>query len=73
MCRNIKKLFKCNPPANETEIRAASLQFVRKLTGFPKPSQKNDKVFNEFVVEIANTVERFLQSMQKEANSKTIK
>lgn len=49
MCRNIKPLFNFDPPATEEEIREASLQFVRKLSGFQKPSQINEKAFNNAV------------------------
>jgi hypothetical protein len=53
MCRNIKTLFNFEPPATETEIRAASLQFVRKLSGFNKPSQANEAAFNRAVDDVA--------------------
>jgi hypothetical protein len=53
MCRNIKTLFNFAPPATETEIRDASLQFVRKLSGFTHPSQANEAAFNRAVDEVA--------------------
>jgi hypothetical protein len=53
MCRNIKPLFNFDPPATEDEIRAASLQFVRKLSGFHKPSQANQAVFDQAIDEVA--------------------
>ncbi|MEK7152617.1 MAG: DUF2277 domain-containing protein [Patescibacteria group bacterium] len=53
MCRNIKTLFNFDPPATEEEIRSASLQFVRKLSGFHKPSQVNETAFNHAVEEVA--------------------
>ncbi|MEI8133932.1 MAG: DUF2277 domain-containing protein [bacterium] len=53
MCRNIKTLFNFDPPATEQEIRDASLQFVRKLSGFTKPSQLNEEAFNHAVDEVA--------------------
>jgi hypothetical protein len=53
MCRNIKTLFNFDPPVNDDEIRAASLQFVRKITGFNKPSKANEATFLEAVEEVA--------------------
>ena len=53
MCRNIRTLFNFDPPATEEEIRASSLQFVRKLTGFTKPSKANEADFNRSVDEVA--------------------
>ena len=53
MCRNIKTLFNFEPPATEQEIRAASLQFVRKLSGFNKPSQVNEAAFNRAVDDVS--------------------
>jgi len=52
MCRNIKTLFNFEPPATEAEIRASALQFVRKLSGFNKPSQANEEASNRAVVEV---------------------
>lgn len=53
MCRNIKPLFNFDPPATEDEIRAASLQFVRKLSGFNKPSSANEQAFNDAIDKIS--------------------
>ncbi|HWG18698.1 MAG TPA: DUF2277 domain-containing protein [Acidobacteriaceae bacterium] len=60
MCRNIKTLFNFEPPVTENEIRAASLQFVRKITGFNKPSQANEGVFQSAVDEVAAVSARLL-------------
>ncbi len=64
MCRNIKPLFNFDPPATEDEIRAASLQFVRKISGFGKPSKSNEDSFNMAVEEIAQVAGRLLQSLE---------
>ena len=53
MCRNIKTLFNFDPPATEDEIRAASLQFVRKLSGFNKPSKANEAAFDQAIDDVA--------------------
>jgi hypothetical protein len=63
MCRNIKTLFNFAPPASEAEIRAASLQFVRKLSGFHKPSAANQAAFDRAVDEIAASAGTFLDSL----------
>jgi hypothetical protein len=63
MCRNIKTLFNFDPPATEEEIRAASLQFVRKLSGFTKPSHANEGAFNQAVDEVAEVAERLIVSL----------
>ena len=63
MCRNIRPLFNFEPPATEQEIRAASLQFVRKLSGFHKPSAANQVAFDRAVDEIAASAGRFLDSL----------
>ena len=63
MCRNIKTLFNFEPPATQEEIRAASLQFVRKLSGFTKPSKANEEVFNQSVEEVAEVAERLIASL----------
>ena len=54
MCRNIKTLFNFEPPATEDEIRASALQFVRKLSGFGRPSQANEAAFNRAVAEVSD-------------------
>jgi hypothetical protein len=63
MCRNIKTLFNFDPPATDDEVRAASLQFVRKLSGFTKPSQTNQEVFDRAVDEVAEVARRLLDSL----------
>jgi len=63
MCRNIKTLFNFEPPANEEEIRAASLQFVRKLSGFNKPSKANEAAFERAVEEVTGVAQRLLASL----------
>jgi hypothetical protein len=70
MCRNIKPLFNFDPPVTEDEIRAASLQFVRKISGFQKPSKANEKVFAGAVDEIAAVCGRMLGSLETEATPK---
>ncbi|MGL1297139.1 DUF2277 domain-containing protein, partial [Vibrio parahaemolyticus] len=67
MCRNIKTLFNFEPPATEDEIRASALQFVRKLSGFSRPSQANEAVFNQAVDEVAAAARRLLASLQTHA------
>ena len=64
MCRNIKLLFNFDPPVTEEEIRAASLQFVRKISGFQKPSQANQEAFNLAVDEVAAASARLLNSLE---------
>jgi hypothetical protein len=63
MCRNIKTLFNFKPPATDEEIRAASVQFVRKLSGFNAPSQANEKAFNRAVAEVAIVARRLIDSL----------
>ena len=63
MCRNIKTLFNFDPPATDEEIRAASLQFVRKLSGFTKPSKQNEAAFNRAVEEVAEVASRLIDSL----------
>lgn len=63
MCRNIKTLFNFSPPASDDEIHAASLQFVRKLSGFTKPSQANVDVFDQSVEEVALVAKRLLEGL----------
>ena len=67
MCRNIKTLFNFKPPATEEEIRAASLQFVRKLSGFNKPSQVNVKIFNQAVDDVAAIARTLIDSLKTTA------
>jgi hypothetical protein len=63
MCRNIRTLFNFDPPATDDEIRAASLQFVRKLSGFTKPSQANEEVFDRTIDEVADVARRLIDSL----------
>lgn len=63
MCRNIKTLHNFKPPATEEEIRASSLQFVRKLSGFTKPSKTNEEVFNRAVEQVAQAARELLDSL----------
>jgi hypothetical protein len=70
MCRNIKTLFNFEPPATELEIRDASLQFVRKLSGFNMPSQANREAFDRAVEEIAASARTLLASLVTNAPPK---
>jgi hypothetical protein len=63
MCRSIKTLYNFEPPATEQEIRAASLQFVRKLSGFSVPSRANEEAFERAVDEVSATAARLLESL----------
>jgi hypothetical protein len=67
MCRNIKPLFNFDPPVTAEEIRAASLQFVRKISGFNKPSKANEAVFSSAIEEIATASARLLASLETNA------
>lgn len=67
MCRNIKTLFNFEPPVTESEIRAASLQFVRKISGFNKPSKANEASFQAAVEEVAAASARLLASLETTA------
>jgi len=67
MCRNIKTLFNFEPPATEDEIRASALQFVRKLSGFNKPSQANEAAFDRAVAEVSDSARRLLASLHTHA------
>jgi hypothetical protein len=70
MCRNIKMLFNFDPPVTPEEIRAASLQFVRKISGFNKPSKANEANFMSAVEEIAGVSARLLHSLETNAPSR---
>jgi len=70
MCRNIRMLFNFEPPASEQEVRAAALQFVRKITGFNKPSHANEDAFNTAIEEVAEASMRLLQSLETSAMPK---
>ena len=63
MCRNIRTLFNFDPPATEEEIRAASVQFVRKLSGFTKPSHANQAAFDAAVHDVADVARRLIDSL----------
>jgi hypothetical protein len=63
MCRNIRTLFNFDPPATDDEVRAASIQFVRKLSGFTKPSQANAAAFEQAVDDVAVVARRLLDSL----------
>jgi hypothetical protein len=70
MCRNIKTLFNFEPPVTEDEVRAASLQFVRKISGFNKPSKANEAAFEAAIDEIAAGASRFLRALETTAPPK---
>lgn len=63
MCRNIRTLFNFEPPATDEEVRAASLQFVRKLSGFTRPSQANEATFDRAVDEVTDVARRLIDSL----------
>ena len=70
MCRNIRTLFNFDPPVTNDEIRAASLQFVRKISGFAKPSKANEPAFLKAIDEVAEISSRLLQSLETSAPPK---
>jgi hypothetical protein len=70
MCRNIKTLYNFDPPVTPEEVRAASLQFVRKITGFNKPSKANESAFLAAIDEVAAASTRLLQSLETAAPAK---
>jgi hypothetical protein len=70
MCRNIRTLFNFDPPVTDDEVRAASLQFVRKITGFNKPSKANEEAFQSAIDEIAAISIRLLRSLETSAPPK---
>ena len=67
MCRNIRMLFNFDPPVTEDEVRAASLQFVRKITGFNKPSKANEEAFLEAIDKITEVSTHLLHSLETNA------
>ena len=67
MCRNIKTLFNFEPPATDQEVHASALQFVRKLSGFNKPSQANEAAFNRAVEEVSSAAHRLLTALHTHA------
>ncbi len=70
MCRNIRTLFNFDPPVTDEEVRAASIQFVRKISGFTKPSKANEAAFESAVEEIAGISRRLLHSLETTAPPK---
>jgi hypothetical protein len=70
MCRNIKMLFNFDPPVTDDEIRAASLQFVRKISGFSKPSKANEEAFLAAIDEVATASSRLLHALETTAPPK---
>lgn len=70
MCRNIRTLFNFDPPATDEEVRAASLQFVRKLSGFTHPSKANTEAFERAVDEVAAVARRLVDSLETNAPPK---
>lgn len=71
MCRNIKTLFNFEPPATRAEVHDASLQFVRKLSGFTRPSKANEAAFERAVAEIATSAEALIAALVTTAPSRT--
>jgi len=71
MCRNIKTLFNFDPPATDDEIQEASLQFVRKLAGFRKPSKANEAVFNDAIDAVAEAARTLLHSLVTSAEPRS--
>ena len=70
MCRNIKTLFNFDPPVTDDEVKAASLQFVRKISGFTKPSKANERSFQDVVDEVAGISIRLLHTLETNAPPK---
>ena len=70
MCRNIKTLYNFEPPATKDEIEAASLQFVRKISGFQKPSQVNAAAFDEAVARVAKATSKLVTALETKAQPK---
>ncbi len=70
MCRNIKTLFNFEPPATEDEIRAASIQFVRKISGSTKPSKTNEEAFDQAIEEVTASVHKLLHTLVTNAPPK---
>ena len=67
MCRNIRTLFNFDPPASDEEVQAASLQFVRKLSGFTKPSRANQAVFDRAVTDVSAVARRLIDALHTDA------
>ena len=70
MCRNIRPLFNFDPPATQEEIANASIQFVRKVSGFTKTSQTNQQAFHEAITEITRSVQKLLENLKTDAPKK---
>jgi hypothetical protein len=70
MCRNIKPLFNFDPPANDEEVRASALQFVRKVSGYTKPSKANEAAFDHAVEEVVRVTKELLDSLVTDAAPK---
>lgn len=70
MCRNIRTLYNFDPPATDDEVRAASLQFVRKVSGFNKPSKANEEAFDLAVERVARVTRELLDSLETSAPTK---
>ena len=70
MCRNIRPLYNFEPPATEDEVRAAALQYVRKISGFTKPSQVNQEAFDRAVEEVAHVSRHLLEALEPSAPPK---
>jgi hypothetical protein len=70
MCRNIKTLYNFDPPVTDDEVRAASIQFVRKVSGFTKPSKANEAAFQQAVDEVTAVTARFLSALETHAPPK---
>lgn len=70
MCRNIKTLYNFDPPATDEEVRGAALQFVRKISGFTKPSQANEEAFDRAVDEVSAVARKLLDSLVTRAESR---
>lgn len=70
MCRNIKPLFNFEPPVTEDEVRASALQFVRKVSGYTKPSKANEDAFNRAVEEVTDVTRRLMESLVTDAAPK---
>lgn len=73
MCRSIKVLRTIEPPATSDDISAAALQFVRKVSGFRKPSRANEKVFHRAIDEIAGSVEKLLAELETKSGAAPVK
>jgi hypothetical protein len=71
MCRNIKPLFNFDPPATEEEIRASALQFVRKISGFTRPSKANTAIFDQAVEDVTAVAQQLIESLRTEAPARS--